>query len=158
MHPFTSPRISVVLFIALVVASAGWMRAAQAPPRLGGMGVAEKTAVGYIIERDADVAREEPGTHKGGGQTIGYSFFRDVPGLKLVFRKRTLKPGSAIGYHEQHEDEIYYVLSGRGVMKLDGKDVEVGPGTAILTRPGSSHGIRQVGREDLVILINYEAK
>jgi mannose-6-phosphate isomerase-like protein (cupin superfamily) len=73
-----------------------------------------------------------------------------------VFRKRALKPGSAIGYHEQREDEIYYVLSGRGQMTLDGKTVDVGPGTAILTRTGSSHGLKQVGSDDLVIMINYE--
>jgi mannose-6-phosphate isomerase-like protein (cupin superfamily) len=115
----------------------------------------EKFAGGYVLERDADVAREEPGTHKGGGQTIGYSFFKDTPKLGVVFRKRALKPGSAIGYHEQHEDEIYYVISGRGIMTIDGKPIEVGPGTAVLTRPGSSHGLKQVGSEDLVIMINY---
>jgi mannose-6-phosphate isomerase-like protein (cupin superfamily) len=115
----------------------------------------EKMAGGYVLERDADVAREEPGTHQGGGQTIGYSFFKDTPKLGMVFRKRALKPGSAIGYHEQREDEIYYVLSGRGIMTIDGKPIEVGPGTAILTRPGSSHGLKQIGNEDLVILINY---
>jgi len=115
----------------------------------------EKLAGGYVLERDADVAREEPGTHKGGGQTIGYSFFNGAPKLGMVFRKRALKPGSAIGYHEQHEDEIYYVISGRGIMTIDGKPIEVGPGTAVLTRPGSSHGLKQAGSEDLVILINY---
>jgi mannose-6-phosphate isomerase-like protein (cupin superfamily) len=115
----------------------------------------EQIAGGYVLERDAEVAREEPGTHQGGGQTIGYSFFKGTPKLGMVFRKRALKPGSAIGYHEQHEDEIYYVISGRGIMTIDGKPIEVGPGTAILTRPGSSHGLKQVGREDLVILINY---
>lgn len=113
---------------------------------------------GYIIERDSEVAAQQPGPHKGGGQTVGYSFFAKVPKLNLIFRKRALKPGSAIGYHEQKEDEIYYVLSGRGVMTLDGKEHEVGPGTAILTRPGSSHGLKQVGTEDLVILINYEVE
>ena len=111
---------------------------------------------GYIIETDAQVAGAEPGPHSGGGSTVGYSFFRTTPGLKLVFRKRALKPGSGIGYHEQKEDEIYYVLSGRGQMTLDGKSVDVGPGTAILTRTGSSHGLKQVGTDDLVILINYE--
>jgi mannose-6-phosphate isomerase-like protein (cupin superfamily) len=115
----------------------------------------EKVAGGYVLERDAEVAREEPGTHKGGGETIGYSFFKDTPKLGVVFRKRALKPGSAIGYHEQREDEIYYVISGRGIMTIDGKPIEVGPGTAVLTRPGSSHGLEQVGNEDLVILINY---
>ena len=112
---------------------------------------------GYVIETDAQVAKEEPGTHNGGGLTTGYSFFRNVPNLKLVFRKRALKPGSGIGLHEQKEDEIYYVLSGTGTMTLDGKTVEVTPGTAILTRPGSSHSLKQTGSQDLVILINYEA-
>src|SRR5687767_2027418 len=111
---------------------------------------------GYVLERDKEVAKNEPGTHKGGGETIGYSFFSKTPNLKLVFRKRAFKPGSAIGYHLQREDEIYYVLSGRGLMTIDGKEFEVGPGDAVLTRPGSSHGLKQIGKEDLVILINYE--
>jgi mannose-6-phosphate isomerase-like protein (cupin superfamily) len=111
---------------------------------------------GYVVEHDAEVAKTEPGPHAGGGQTVGYSFFTRTPGLKLIFRKRALKPGAAIGYHQQTEDEIYYVLSGRGEMTLDGKTVDVNPGTAILTRTGSSHGLKQVGAEDLVILINYE--
>jgi mannose-6-phosphate isomerase-like protein (cupin superfamily) len=111
---------------------------------------------GYVLERDAQVAKQEPGTHNGGGQTIGYSFFSKTPRLGLVFRKRAFKPGSAIGYHLQKEDEIYYVLSGRGMMTVDGKAFEVRPGDAVLTRPGSSHGLKQIGTEDLVILINYE--
>jgi mannose-6-phosphate isomerase-like protein (cupin superfamily) len=115
------------------------------------------TPGGYVIEHDAEVAKNEPGTHNGGGQTVGYSFFRNVPKLGLVFRKRALKPGSGIGLHEQKEDEIYYVLSGTGTMTLDGKTVHVTPGTAILTRTGSSHSLQQTGSEDLVILINYEA-
>ena len=109
-----------------------------------------------MLERDKEVAKNEPGTHNGGGETIGYSFFGKTPNLKLVFRKRAFKPGSAIGYHLQREDEIYYVLSGRGMMTIDGKEFEVGPGDAVLTRPGSSHGLKQIGKEDLVILINYE--
>ena len=111
---------------------------------------------GYVLERDAEIALNEPGTHGGGGETVGYSFFRKVPRLGLVFRKRAFKPGSAIGYHPQEEDEIYYVLSGRGVMTIDGKSFDVDPGTAILTRAGSSHGLKQTGSDDLVILINHE--
>ena len=111
---------------------------------------------GYIIEQDATVATAEPGPHSGGGQTTAYSFFKTTPGLKLVFRKRALKPGSGIGLHEQKEDEIYYVLRGTGTMVLDGKSFDVTGGDAVLTRPGSSHGLKQAGSEDLVILINYE--
>jgi mannose-6-phosphate isomerase-like protein (cupin superfamily) len=137
-------RAALVLVVALVVFSA-WLAARQQP----GLG-------GYVLEHDSDIAKEQPGTHNGGGRTIGYSFFNDVPNLRLVFRKRALKPGSAIGYHEQKEDEIYYVLSGRGEMTIDGKTFEVRAGDAILTRPGSSHGLKQTGADDLVIMINYE--
>jgi mannose-6-phosphate isomerase-like protein (cupin superfamily) len=111
---------------------------------------------GYVLERDEEVKAAQPGPHEGGGETIAYSFFAKAPGLNLVFRKRAFKPGAAIGYHLQKEDEIYYVLSGRGMMTIDDKTFEVGPGSAILTRPGSSHGLKQIGTEDLVILINYE--
>ena len=121
-------------------------------------GVSRSQPGGYILERDADVAKTEPGTHKGGGETVGYSFFAKAPGLKMVFRKRALQPGSGIGYHEQKEDEIYYVISGRGTMTLDGKTVDITPGTAVLTRTGSSHSLKQAGSEDLVVLINYEVE
>jgi mannose-6-phosphate isomerase-like protein (cupin superfamily) len=124
----------------------------------GVVGAQHAVKGGYVIEHDADVAKKEPGTHNGGGETIGYSFFAKTPHMPFVFRKRALKPGSGIGYHEQKEDEVYYVLSGKGVMTLDDKPVDVGPGTAVLTRPGSSHGLKQVGSEDLVILIAYEAR
>ena len=138
-------RIFLVLVTAAVVAPAAWIAGQQ-----------QAAPGGYVLERDADVAVEEPGTHKGGGRTVGYSFFRKVPNLGLVFRKRALKPGSSIGYHQQKEDEIYYVLSGRGEMTIDGKPFAVGPGDAVLTRPGSSHGLKQTGPDDLVIMINYE--
>ena len=133
--------------ILLILLGAGLHAIAMQQPAAGG----------YVIEHDAEVAKNEPGTHNGGGQTVGYSFFSKVPKLGLVFRKRALKPGSGIGLHVQKEDEIYYVLSGTGTMTLDGKTVNVTPGTAVLTRTGSSHSLRQTGTEDLVILINYEA-
>jgi mannose-6-phosphate isomerase-like protein (cupin superfamily) len=134
-----------VLSLLAVFASIG---AAQGPAKKGG----------YIIQRDADVAKTEPGPHDGPGQTVGHVFFDKTPNLHFSFRKRVLKPGAGIGYHEQHEDEVYYVLSGRGVMTLDDKPYDVVPGTAILTRTGSSHGLKQVGADDLVVIITFETK
>jgi mannose-6-phosphate isomerase-like protein (cupin superfamily) len=136
----------IVYAILLMLAGAGLHAMAASRPVPGG----------YIIEHDADIAKDEPGTHNGGGMTIGYSFFAKVPNLRLVFRKRTFHPGSGVGLHEQKEDEIYYVLSGRGQMTLDGKTYDVTPGTAVLTRTGSSHSLKQVGADDLVVMINYE--
>lgn len=125
----------------------------------GGVGGAAGTGApqdpGYVIETDSLVEVSQPGPHLGGGRTTGYSFFSKVPDLEFVFRKRALHPGSTIGYHEQDRDEIYYVLSGTGELTMDGTKSIVGPGTAILTRTGSSHGLRQTGDDDLVIVIVY---
>jgi mannose-6-phosphate isomerase-like protein (cupin superfamily) len=117
-----------------------------------------RTKGGFIVQHDGEIAKNEPGTHDGGGQTIGYSFFDKTPGMKFVFRKRALHPGAGVGMHEQHEDEVYYVLGGKGVMTVDGTNVDMTPGTAVLTRPGSSHSLKQIGSEDLVVLISYEIK
>ena len=118
--------------------------------------IAKHIADGYILENDVDVAKQEPGTHNGGGVTIGHTFFGKAEDLKLVFKKRILKPGSAIGYHLQKEDEIYYVLDGEGEMQMNGKSFKVTAGDAVLTRPGSSHGLKVIGDKDLTIIINYE--
>ena len=115
-----------------------------------------QTAQPYILEHEKDIAKNEAGTHNGGGSTVGYSFFSKADGLKMVFRKRVLHSGSAIGYHLQKEDEIYYIISGTGEMEMNGKSFPVKEGDAILTRPGSSHGLKQTGKDDLVIIINYE--
>lgn len=115
-----------------------------------------QTTQPYILEHEKDIAKNEVGTHNGGGNTVGYSFFSKANGLKMVFRKRVLHPGSAIGYHLQNEDEIYYIVSGTGEMQMNGNSFPVKEGDAILTRPGSSHGLKQTGKDDLVIIINYE--
>ena len=44
-------------------------------------------------------------------------------------------------YHKASE-EFYYILSGRGVMEVDGVEKEVGPGDAILIPAGAWHQIR----------------
>jgi quercetin dioxygenase-like cupin family protein len=115
-------------------------------------------AEGYILERDAEVAKPGPAPHNGPGRSTGYSFFEKAVGFKQVFRKRVLHPGAAIGYHLQKEDEVYYILSGEGVMQMNGREFPVIPGDAILTRPGSSHGLKQTGKDDLKLIIVYEKR
>lgn len=137
--------IPVLAVVALLpIKAVGQATASQAP--------------GYVIETDSLVATRQPGPHDGGGETTAYPFFAGAPDLNLVFRKRALHPGAAIGYHRQGHDEIYYVLSGTGELTMNGTTSVVGPGTSILTRTGSSHGLRQIGEDDLVIIIVYMEK
>jgi mannose-6-phosphate isomerase-like protein (cupin superfamily) len=118
----------------------------------------QKQQTGYILEHEKDIAAAEPGPHKGGGNTTAHRFFKNATDSKLQFTKRLLHPGAAIGYHLQKEEEIYYIASGTGEMSMNGETFPVKAGDAILTLAGSSHGLKQTGTEDLVVIINYERK
>ncbi|MGJ4802724.1 GDSL-type esterase/lipase family protein [Luteimonas sp. SDU82] len=109
-----------------------------------------------VVVAERDIAVVQPGPHGGQGSTTAYPFFADATGFDLVFRKRALHPGATIGAHVNDKDEIYYVLSGRGELTLNGAVREVGAGDAILTRNGDSHALRQLGDEDLVIFIVFD--
>ncbi len=54
-------------------------------------------------------------------------------------------------YHPRSE-EIYYILSGRGEMRLEQETRSVGPGDAIAIPPGQIHTIANPGSEPLVFL------
>ena len=138
-------RLLFVVFAAFVFAQPVG-RATQKP---GGAGE------GFIVQRDSEVARQEPGPHKGKGLSTGYVFFDKAPDLKFSFRKRVLHPGASIGYHKQTEDEVYYIIGGQGKMTINGTEFGARPGDAFLTRTGSSHGIEQVGTTDLTIIITF---
>ena len=65
-----------------------------------------------------------------------------------------LAPGVTIGEHMHHEDvEYYYILSGSGVMILDGVRHPVGPGDIAAVFPGGTHGLENTGKGDLRIIV-----
>ncbi len=109
----------------------------------------------FILVHENDIAKNEPAPHNGNGMTTVYNFFSDDSSSNLVFRKRVLHPGSEIGYHLQSKEEIYYILSGQGELKVNDTTYAVKAGDAILTHPGNSHGLKQKGKDDLVVLIDY---
>lgn len=109
----------------------------------------------FYHREDSSVTREEPGPHDGTGTTTAYRYFDDVTDAKVIFRKRALHPGASIGMHVLSHDEVYYVVSGRGELKVDDTTVEVGPGSATFMHEGADVGIRQVGEEDLVVIVAY---
>ena len=56
--------------------------------------------------------------------------------------------------HVHHEDdEAWYVLRGSLVFRLDGKEVEAGPGSAVMARRGTPHTYRNGGDEKAEYLL-----
>jgi mannose-6-phosphate isomerase-like protein (cupin superfamily) len=65
----------------------------------------------------------------------------------------TLAPGQSTAEHYHPlAEEIYFVTSGSGLMKLDGQEREVGVGDAIAIPNGVRHKITNTGTTDLVFL------
>jgi mannose-6-phosphate isomerase-like protein (cupin superfamily) len=118
----------------------------------------QQTETAYQIDHEADVKKNEPGSHDGGGVTTVYPFFTNDKSLKMAFRKRVLHPGSSIGYHLGDKQEIYYVVSGHGTIRINDKDFPLAPGDAMLLKPGTSHGIKPAANEDLAVMITYILK
>lgn len=111
-----------------------------------------------VIDETATV-REEAPPHGAIGLSTAYRISDAVPAPRsFEFRKRALHVGAAIGVHPIDHDEIYYVLSGTGVVHSDGEEKELRAGTAAWLYKGAKVGIRQTGSEPLVLIIAYPNK
>ena len=107
------------------------------------------------VRSDADSSVAEAPPHAGGGQSTAWRYFDDVPQPTLIFRKRLLHAGAAIGVHPLTHDEVYYLLEGNGELHVDGVTRPVAAGTAVYLRKGARVGLRQTGRDGLLLIISY---
>ena len=69
--------------------------------------------------------------------------FTDDPDQVASFHVVDIKLDAKTHYHKKLT-EIYFILEGTGQMELDGQLFDVGPGSAILIKPGCRH--RAVGQ------------
>jgi mannose-6-phosphate isomerase-like protein (cupin superfamily) len=77
-------------------------------------------------------------------------------GLACNFVDLSVVPvGADIGIHRHENDneEIYVIISGRGWMHLDDRQFEVGPGHVIVNRPGGAHGLKNIGDVPLKMVV-----
>ena len=109
----------------------------------------------FFVREDAAVAKVEPAPHDGGGDSTAYRYFDDITDARVIFRKRALHKGSAIGMHVLTHDEVYYVVSGRGRLRVDDRQVDLGPSTAVFMHEGADVGIWQDGDAELVLIVAY---
>jgi mannose-6-phosphate isomerase-like protein (cupin superfamily) len=64
-----------------------------------------------------------------------------------------LRPGaSTTPHHHPRTEEIYYILTGTGRMRIEAESRDVGPGDAIAIPPGARHQIVNTGDVELTFL------
>jgi mannose-6-phosphate isomerase-like protein (cupin superfamily) len=64
-----------------------------------------------------------------------------------------LEPGKELESHIDPMEEIYFVLNGTGVMRVDDEEQQVNPGDATWIPVGSAHSLFNNGTEPCVILV-----
>ena len=110
-------------------------------------------------ETDSSDIRSVEAVHGGDGVIRMRRFFEGKSSLGVNFHVWELDPGVSEGNHIHEDDhnyeETYYFLSGEGVMWIDGEDVPVSAGDAVLVPPGVDHGFRNTGGDPLRLVLLY---
>ena len=77
----------------------------------------------------------------------------DTGGLFTVLELNEA-PGAGVPPHVHHaEDEVFHIIEGRASFYVDGKTIEVGPGTTLFGPRDVAHGYQVQGQETLKMLV-----
>jgi mannose-6-phosphate isomerase-like protein (cupin superfamily) len=60
---------------------------------------------------------------------------------------------STVEHHHTLADEVYFVRSGSGRIRVDGETCGLQPGDTVIIRPGQRHKLWAGGPEDLVLIV-----
>jgi len=108
-----------------------------------------------IVVTDQDIVCEEVPPHDGTGLSTVFPISAQVPDRRFEFRRRILHKGAAIGRHVLGHDEIYYVLSGEGIVSSDTQTAPLAAGMSAYLYQGAEVGIAQTGEGPLELIIAY---
>lgn len=100
-----------------------------------------------------EVVREN--AYGGAGALLSRPMLEEAQwrGKITLCNRLRLEPGSEIGEHAHVDDfELYYIISGTGVVNDNGEEKAVGPGFLVYTADGASHSLLNTGDEILELL------
>src|SRR5947209_11248537 len=86
------------------------------------------------------------------GTDAVYSEFLRVPSMSAGVY--AIPAGGTDPQQPHTEDEMYFVVSGRGRIRVGDEDAEVGPGTAVYVDAGVEHRFHTIA-EDLTVLVVF---
>jgi mannose-6-phosphate isomerase-like protein (cupin superfamily) len=103
-----------------------------------------------MVKRATEMEKEiRERMRDGDGQVEIMHLFKgdEIKGKARLMARVRLEKNCSIGLHQHSdEEELYYILSGNGIVNDNGKEYAVGPGDAVMTGGGASHSIGN--RED----------
>ncbi|MDN5854398.1 MAG: cupin domain-containing protein [Actinomycetia bacterium] len=109
-----------------------------------------------MVER-AGVGAFDHMLHGGAAPTRVQWYFRESTQLPVAVQSWQLPPGGSEGMHTHREDapleELYVLVSGRAVMRVDDETYELAAGDAVLAPAGSDHDLRNAGENTAHVLV-----
>ncbi len=138
-------RDALIAATAIGVGLLAWPRASRSAPS--------------IVRADGEGTARQ--VHGGAGLIDVRQFFdARHDGERTLFLHYSIPHGASEGVHTHargHEngawDEFYYVLAGRGVMTIDGRETPVQQGDYVHAPLAAPHGIANPGAEPLLVLL-----
>src|SRR4051794_19409410 len=110
-------------------------------------------------QSDTTDGRVQASIHDGEDTILRRLFFREQSQLGVKFDIWELAPGVTEGSHTHSGDnpleEIYYFLSDQGTMIIEGEEIAVAAGDAVLVPPGVDHGLANTGSEPLRLVLLF---
>src|SRR5204863_763971 len=91
----------------------------------------------------------------GHGSEIRPLIDRTTSGItQCSLAEETLPPGCAVTPHRHRQiEEIYYIVSGRGLMTVGDETREVGAGDAVYIPRGHRHTLTNTGIQPITLLV-----
>ena len=111
----------------------------------------------YWIQKEKDDQKRSEQLHEGEGLIGRRALFKSESKLPVDMEVWELAPGVSEGDHIHEKDspleEIYYFLEGEGVMTINGKEVVVSKGDAVMVPPFVDHGLFNNSKKTLKLAI-----
>ncbi len=114
-----------------------------------------------IIKRKSEIIEQPNPNLRGGKLVTGITDILDIPQMRgkgRLYAITRIPPGGSIGIHKHEGDfETYYILKGKARYSANDEIYEIGPGDMVQAEDGETHGIENIGDEDLeyIALVMY---
>ena len=94
--------------------------------------------------------------HNGEGTLMCKSLLDPLGSEQFAFMHSDEIPaGVSVGEHlHTDEEEIYYLISGKGILTYDGKQYDMKAGDISLCKPGHSHGFWAIDDSRMIVVAN----
>ena len=77
---------------------------------------------------------------------------------QFVMGHVTIYPGGSVPLHSHQQEEVYYIVTGAGIVAVDDETRSVQTGDCIYLKPQSNHMLSNTSTENMVMMFCYAPK